>query len=346
MSLAWSVIVVNFNSTAHLSRSLESIRQCLCQFEWEAVVVDNASSDRSPDLHRTVSQFDRVRVIRNPTNVGFAAAVNQGLSATTAPLVLLLNPDCFLCADAPRLLAQELDAHPDCGIVGPGLLGEDGSLQGSARGDPNMLTGLFGRSTMLTRVFPQVPVAQRNVRTLDARALDSDGSVVVDWVSGACLLARRDTFARVGGFDSRFFLYWEDADFCRRARSAGLATRFVPAARAVHLVGQSSRSDAALSIRAFHASAYRYYVKHVGPSWMHRVAAKALLSLRCRWKLLTARPPVGVGGINTPVGAPSQVRSRPGTGRDASTRVDARELGHAREFGDARELSDAGGLRR
>ena len=106
----------------------------------------------------------------------------------------------------------------------------------------------------------------------------------VDWVSGACMLIRRAAFEAVGGFDERYFLYWEDADLCRRLRARGHEIRYVPAAAAVHVVGTSSRTAKAASIRAFHDSAYLYYATHVARSAfdVRRPFARILLAVRKR----------------------------------------------------------------
>src|SRR5262249_110425 len=138
-----------------------------------------------------------------------------------------------------------------CAIAGPRILNPDGSVQGSARGDPDMLTGLFGRAQPLRRFLPFIPAARRNV-VVDAAIKSGQASVVVDWGSGACMLARRAALATVGGFDERYFLYWEDADLCRRLRAKGFETRFVAGATAIHRVGQSSRTAKRASLRAFH----------------------------------------------------------------------------------------------
>ena len=101
------------------------------------------------------------------------------------------------------------------------------------------------------------------------------------------MLVRRDAFVGVGGFDERYFMYWEDADLCRRLRAHGHTIRFVPAASAVHRAGQSSRTARAQSVRAFHDSAYLYYATHVAPGTLHpkRAIARALLTARCWWLL-------------------------------------------------------------
>jgi GT2 family glycosyltransferase len=195
-----------------------------------------------------------------------------------------MNPDCWLQPGALSTLAAELERRPDCAIVGPRILNPDGSVQGSARGDPDMLTGLFGRTTWLRRLLPGLGVSRRNVVEAEAAG---GASRVVDWLSGACMLVRREAFERVHGFDEGYFLYWEDADLCRRLRAEGQHVRYVPTATAVHRVGHSSRSASAMATRAFHASAYRYYATHVAPGALNpkRLLARALLAVRCWWKL-------------------------------------------------------------
>jgi GT2 family glycosyltransferase len=248
--------------------------------DWEAVVVDNASSDGSATIANAFAP--RVRLLCNRENVGFGRAVNQGVRASSAPAVLVMNPDCRLTGGALAELQRELDGHPDCAVVGPRVLDPDGSVQGSVRGDPDMLTGLFGRTSPLRRWFPSLSVSARNVRP-DVVLAPGARSVVADWVSGACMVIRREAFMSVGGFDERYFLYWEDADLCRRLRARGYHVRYVPGAAVVHRVGQSSRTARAESIRAFHASAYRYYATHVAPASLNpkRLIARLLLSARC-----------------------------------------------------------------
>jgi GT2 family glycosyltransferase len=200
-----------------------------------------------------------------------------------------MNPDCRLVAGAVGALRSVLGQDQACAIVGPRILNADGSVQGSARGDPDMLTGLFGRTTMLRRIMPFLPVATRNV-VVDQAIRSGAASVLVDWLSGACLLARREALNAVRGFDERFFLYWEDADLCRRLRDIGYSVRYVPGAAAIHRVGQSSRTARAFAIRAFHESAYVYYATHVAPARHNpkRALARVLLNTRCVLQLVAA----------------------------------------------------------
>ena len=288
MTPAIAAVLVNYNAGDELRAALQSIAEAIGRTPWEAVVVDNASTDGSEAI---VGEFAPVaRLIRNTENVGFARGVNQGIAATRGPGILIMNPDCRLDRGAIETLLAELNAHPRCAIVGPRILNPDGSVQGSARGDPDMLTGLFGRTGAMRRLLPGLPIARRNVVT-DAGASGPEKSVVVDWVSGACMLARRDAVEAVDGFDEGYFMYWEDADLCRRLRARGCHIRYVPGAIAVHRIGHSSRTARAASIRAFHASAYRYYATHVAPGPLNpkRPAARVLLAARCVWQLRNAK---------------------------------------------------------
>jgi N-acetylglucosaminyl-diphospho-decaprenol L-rhamnosyltransferase len=282
MSPDLSAVIVNYNAGAELRTALQSIASEMAGRPWEAVVVDNASTDGSSAI---VSEFaPHARVLRNTANVGFGRGVNQGVAAATAPFILIMNPDCRIERGAVAAMRAELETHPRCAIVGPRVLDPDGSEQGSARGDPDMLTGLFGRTGPLRHLLPAAAASRRNV--VGSRR----ESATVDWVSGACMLVRRTAYDEVGGFDARYFLYWEDADLCRRLRARGHEIRYVPAATAVHRVGHSSKTARAASIKAFHTSAYLYYATHVAPGAFNpkRAIARLLLAARCWWQLRSA----------------------------------------------------------
>jgi hypothetical protein len=279
------VAIVNYNTGELTRRCLETVARDLADVEWEAVVVDNASVDGSASK---LTGIPHVRVIANAKNVGFGAAVNQAATTDSAKpqaLLFLLNPDCELQAGAFRALVETLDAHPDCAIAAPRLLNGDGSVQASARGEPNAWTGLFGRHSLLTKIFPSSVAARRN---LPARDLVEAGveSAEIDWAMAAAMLVRRQPFEALGGFDERYFLYWEDADLCRRLRDRGWTTRYVPRAIVKHPGGASAATDSAFATREFHKSAYRYYATHIVTSPLNplRWIAKFALSLRAWWR--------------------------------------------------------------
>ncbi len=282
MSADVAVIIVNFNAGAHLRVCVESAAADLEGVPSEIVVVDNASSDGSA---ASGEHLLGVTLVRNPGNVGFGAAVNQAARLTRARSLWLLNPDCRVHPGAYRQLAATIARHDACAIAAARLLNEDGSVQASARGEPGAWTGLFGRHGLLTKLFPRSVAARRN---LPAAGLVETGvdSAVVDWVMGACMLIRRDRFDEVGGFDERYFLYWEDADLCRRLKARGYETRYVPAAQVLHVGGVSSGTRSAFATREFHRSAYRYYATHVVPTPWHpaRGFARVALAARAWWR--------------------------------------------------------------
>ena len=281
MSFSGTIIIVSFNSGECLTRCLQSIEDHAPAAN--VIVIDNASTDESTGS--AALRRDGVTLQVNPRNLGFARAVNQGLAAASRHLVMVLNPDCYLSAGAADRLEEELLNYPECAIAGPRILNDDGSVQGSARGDPTLFTGFFGRTTLLTRLFPNSRLARHNVRT-DTERVRSGESFAVDWVSGACMMARREAITAVGGFDERYFLYWEDADLCRRLRNKGHSTRYVPSCTIVHSGGVSTSGARTLATTAFHQSAYTYYATHVARTVAGRGLAWTLLKLRCRLKLL------------------------------------------------------------
>ena len=231
-------------------------------------MVDNASRDGS--AVRALAANKEVRLVQNEENLGFGRAVNQGLQETSGDLVLIMNPDVTLTPTTIPALVDCMRRHPEAAIAGPRLLNPDGSVQASARREPSVWTGLFGRSTLLTRFLPGNRLSRRELPAL----VDNGGAPrEVDWVSGACLMARRAAFEQVGLLDERFFLFWEDADWCRRHRLGGWQVLYVPAAVAVHRIGVSRAKRRLRSMVDFHQSAYYYYRKHHLPSPWHPMMA-------------------------------------------------------------------------
>jgi GT2 family glycosyltransferase len=277
-----AVIIVNYNTGEDAVACAASAVADLASIPADVIVVDNASRDGSVERLRAAPG---ITLVASDTNRGFGAAINQARRLTNAPLLWVLNPDCRVVPGALGALARTLGIHPECAIAAPQLLNEDGTIQASARGEPGALTGLFGRHGLLTKIFPRAAAARRNLPAADLVASGVE-SAAVDWVMGAAMLIRRDRFDEVGGFDERYFLYWEDADLCHRLRDAGFTTRYVPGARVRHAGGASARTDSRLAIRAFHASAYRYYATHVVRSPWHpaRGFAKVALALRGWWR--------------------------------------------------------------
>jgi GT2 family glycosyltransferase len=271
-----AVLIVNYRTYDALTRCLVSLAPHLT-LDDEVVVVDYESDE--VELARAVKGSTSVMSLPRADNRGFAAGINLAAARSRAPFLLLLNPDTVVEGPVLRMLESWLTSHRDAGVVGPRVLNDDGTVQPSARRFPGVTTLLGGRTTWLTRRFPKNWLSKRNLL-----AQDSKEAVDVDWVSGSCLMTRRDVFDSLGGFDDGFFLYWEDADYCRRVAQAGFRIVYVPTAPVRHVGGASADHNLANAIRAFHASAFRLYWKHA--SIAGRLAAPVArvgLWLRGEW---------------------------------------------------------------
>jgi N-acetylglucosaminyl-diphospho-decaprenol L-rhamnosyltransferase len=255
-----SVVVVTYNSAQVIGGLLDSLETGLGGLSAEVLVVDNGSADGTAEL---VEARGDCRVVRS-TNVGYAGGINIGAAAGsgTGPL-LLLNPDVRLEAGAVPAMMRAL-AIPGTGIVGPKVLGQDGHLFFSLRREPTLPRAL-GLS------FTRLPLFSECCN----RAADYEAAHTVDWALGAVLLVARDCFDALGGFDESYFLYSEETDFALKARQAGWATRYEPAASAMH-IGQASGFNAETHAMQI-VNRVRFYARHHGAvaSWAYLAAAVA-----------------------------------------------------------------------
>ena len=183
------------------------------------------------------------------------------MSTTDAPYIVLLNPDTIVLTDHfLESITVFMDLHPDVGILGPGILDPDGRIQGSARSFPRFHSLFFGRRSLLTKIFPQSRLASANILTKNANNTEP---LEVDWVSGACMVIRRRALQQVGMMDERFFMYWEDVDWCKRMWDMGWKVMYWPGVKIMHHVGGSSESRVVRSVLEFHKSALLYFNKHI-----------------------------------------------------------------------------------
>jgi GT2 family glycosyltransferase len=275
------IIIVNYNSTDLLLRCLESVYDCIKKISLNVYVQDNNSRD---GIDRVGLLFPQVILTKNSYNMGFARAVNRALEQGTSPHVLILNPDCVLGDDSFESLLRYMKENPDVGILGPKILNGDGSIQGSARSFPTPLSALFGRNTCLTRWFPKNRMSRKNILTSEAVGT---APVEVGWVSGACMLARRKALDDVGLMDERFFMYWEDADWCKRMWDMGWKVVYFPRASIVHYVGGSSEKLLIRSVLEFHKSSYHLFMKHTNAR-LHFLMPLVLTALGLRAVLVLA----------------------------------------------------------
>jgi len=275
-----SIIIISHNSIAELPHCLDSLPHALTGMEWEVVAVDNASGDRSADL---LSEHPLcTHLIRNEENRGFGRACNQGFNASTGDNLLFLNPDTQCTPLSLNILMNYLKENPRVGAVGPKLLKENGSVSKSCFRFPT-----------LTRPFLDIPL----LRPITGHSLVlhyppyhsslTEGGPV-DWLSGACLLVRRRAFIDVGGFDERFFMYFEDTDICKRLWDQDWSVIYYPAPAVIHLGGRSTRDQSEDLRIERQRSRVIFLSNQYGPAGqlLNRLLTAAAATFRClKWIL-------------------------------------------------------------
>ncbi len=256
MAIDLSIVIVNWNTRALLLDCLRSIYTHPPEGEFEILVVDNNSTDDSPQAVR--EQYPLAKLIANDCNLGFAAANNQAIKLSTGRYVLLLNPDTVVKPEGLTQLVNYMDHHPEVGGAGPLLLNPDGSLQPSCYPAPT-LSREFWRLFHLDLLHPY--------GTYPMERWARDTVREVDIIQGACLVLRRQALDQVGVLDEDYFMYTEEVDLCFRLTQDGWRLVWVPQARVVHYGGQSTRQTPEAMFLHLHKSKLVFFRKH-HPRWV------------------------------------------------------------------------------
>jgi len=253
-----AAVIVSWNSGDALLGTLRSLAEHPPSVPWEAIVVDNASTDGSPD--RVRDEHPDVRLIRNDRNRGLAAANNQGITASAAAFVLICNPDIVVQPGAVDALLDLLHRRPAAAFAIARLVRPDGSLQTVAGDLPTLREALLGRQVQLRNRAKGEAGFWWDGWAHDAERRIGHGME-------ACFLVRRDALATIGLQDERFPLDWEGIDWSARAAEAGWEIWFSPDATVVHLGGVSLRQAQAAWVVRSHRGMYRYFAKRRGLAW-------------------------------------------------------------------------------
>jgi GT2 family glycosyltransferase len=275
-----AVVVVNYNAGDHLLGCMSSVFASAGEANVEVVVVDNDSVDGSTD--RAERSHPDARFIRNRENRGFSAGVNQGIQATTAPYVFLLNPDAEIKTGTLSGLVKIAEDHPHVAAVGPLIRNPDGTVYSSGRKFPTLGEGVG--HAFLEPFWPNNPFS----RSYKLAEWDRQSARHVDWVSMSCMLVRRRALEEVGLLDERFFLYAEELDLCTRLKSAGWQVLFTPEVEVVHEGGVSTGLSRRMALE-HSKSIYRYFAKHRATGWRRVLLPFAWLALRLRAELVATR---------------------------------------------------------
>ncbi|MEK9136487.1 MAG: glycosyltransferase family 2 protein [Bacteroidota bacterium] len=254
-----TIFIVSWNCKQYLADCLRSIEATGSRLSNHVIVIDNNSTDGTVEMVKR--DFPRVTFVQNQSNIGFAAANNQAMKMAQARYVMLLNPDTIVHPDGLDALVRFMDQHPSVWAAGPAMLNRDGTPQRTGVRFPSNWN-IFCEALFLDRLFPRSRLFGGH-KELYA---DPATSRPVDYVQGACLCARHDAYIKVGGLDQKFFMYFEETDWCYRMKRAGGEVYLCPDARVTHFGGGDVGHYDEQRLVHYHRSLLRFYRKHYSVS--------------------------------------------------------------------------------
>lgn len=240
-----SIILVNYNSGDYLKQCVDSIRKTTDSFKdpkCEVIIIDNKSSDKS---FEKVGETDKIRKFSNKANLGFSRAVNEGIDLSRGKYILLLNPDTISTKDAIKRLYRFALSNKHAGVVGGRLKDPSGNIQPSVFNFPNLLGAIkeywLGKRGTFSKFYPQ-----------------TSEPLLVDAVVGAVFLITPESLKKVGKLDEKYFMYYEDIDYCKRVKEAGLGVYYLPGAIFRHAHGVSGKNQPSLQNERLISSSKKY----------------------------------------------------------------------------------------
>lgn len=269
-----AVVTVTYSSGDYLARFIQTLDEAMTGTP-AVIMADNGSDDGAPEL--AAERYDHVSLLHTGGNIGYGGAVNRAVAEVDPAIeyVIVANPDVEWAPGSIDRLLDAADRWPRAGALGPLIREPDGTIYPSARRVPNLVSGT-GHAILGTiwKSNPWTAAYRQDAVDVSERA--------VGWLSGSCLLVRREAFDSIGGFDSRYFMYMEDVDLGDRLGRAGWLNVFVPDAEVLHTKGHAAGRDPGTMLPAHHRSAYRFQAdRH--PHWWQaplRLALRAGLAAR------------------------------------------------------------------
>lgn len=272
-----SIVIVNWKVKDLLRRCLASVYAQTQGINFEVCVVDNDSKDGSVEM--VLREFPQATLIANNRNVGFAAGNNPAIARASGDFVVLLNPDTEIADNALAKMVDFMRRTPQAGICGPRLRNTDGSIQRSVRHFPTCTSQLL----ICLKLHHAVPHA-KTLKTYFAEDMDYSKAQPVDQVMGAAFMIRRSVLDAIGLLDERFFIWFEEVDFCKRAVDAGFQVWYTPDASIIHHGGESfGQVFGPAKQRMFNDSMRKYFAKHYGPLAAVGLRAVHPLSMAMAW---------------------------------------------------------------
>ena len=305
-----SVVIVSYNVKYFLEQCLSSLKKAVEGISLpgggaEVFIIDNASSDGSPDFLEPL--FPDFHFIRNKENSGFAKANNQVIPLCNGDFILFLNPDTILAEDSLDICISFFRDHVDAGAVGVRMIDGAGRyLRESKRGFPYPAASFF-KMTGLTRLFPQ----SKTFSSYYMGHLDEDHTLAVDVLSGAFMMIKKTVLNQTGGFDEQFFMYAEDIDLSYRINKAGFKNYYLPATTVIHFKGESTQKDSHY-VKMFYSAMQLFMKKHFGNKGFSFRLYMMTLGLRLRQSLSFMRLPFKKTTYGSKAGTPVFIKGNPG----------------------------------
>lgn len=256
-----SIIYINFNTRGLLKQSLKHLFLMKPALDFEVIVVDNHSADKTVQMVR--KEFPETRIIESMENYGYAKGANLGIAEAKGKYIAIFNPDIFISRGCLETMVNYLDNNPDTGLVGPKLTNADGGLQYSCYHFPKIYTPILRRSFL-----GQTGFGQKELDRYLMKNFNHSESAEVDWLLGGALMARASALQEVGFMDERYFLYFEDTDLARRLKEKKYKVVYLPSAAMVHLHRRESADTPLIKAlfnkitRAHILSACKYFWKY------------------------------------------------------------------------------------
>lgn len=278
-----SIIIVNYNTRQLTLDCLASVYASKTSYQFELIVVDNASRDDSVQAIQTM--YPGVRMIANSGNTGFAVANNQGMDVASGRYMLLLNSDTVVQPDTLQTMISFMDRHPEMGASGCKVILPDGSLDKACkRGFPTP-SASFYYAFGLSRLFPDQP----KFNQYQLGHLSPDDEYPVDCLVGAFMLVRREAINQVGGLDETFFMYGEDIDWCYRIKEAGWGIYYYPRTYIVHYKGGSARRKPLKITYEFHRAMWVFHRKHYAKKYNLLMNSAVYMGISLKFTLSLVR---------------------------------------------------------
>jgi len=279
-----SIIILNYKQKGLVKQCIKGIVTTQPNLDYEIIVVDNNSDDNCLEMVKNIFkdnlknneiqpelpiinklEIPPIETIQSKSNDGFAVGNNLGIKQVKGEYVMILNPDIAVVPGALEKMVNFMQENQQVGIIGPRLINPDGSVQYSCRRFPSLMTPLYRRTFLGKLLFAKKPLIDYLMKDFD-----HEEKIEVDWLFGACLLIRKSVMDKVGLFDERFFMYFEDLDLCRRVWQAGFKIIYFAKVEMVHYHQRlSAERNGVLGIlskggRIHIASGIKYFAKYLG----------------------------------------------------------------------------------